>query len=304
MEQKFNDLEKRFAAITWDAGFKATFRDPDNSKALILLLNTFLPPERKVMSVILPDREMDGLSPDNKVNRFDLRCKDQDGNDFIVEMQRGDFREFMKRCMAYAAGAYSSNIDKGDAEYLTAVPVYMISFLAKRSTDPRINNSSRLVKRGWFVDDEGQSFENQFINFIFVRLYEVAKHPEPDKNTDPIERCCWLMTHLSEMDTDPAPEIVGEYGDIVEAAKIAGFDKNKKLQYKINMDRERLQEAILRERVAEGRAEGLTEGLAEGRAEGMLTASQNIARKMLARGMSVTEIAEFTGLSVKEIEAL
>ncbi len=167
MAQQINDLDKRFAAITWDAGFKATFRDPDNTKALILLLNTFLPPERKVRSLTFPDRELDGMSPENKVHRFDLRCKDQYGNDFIVEMQRGDFKEFMKRCMAYAAGTYSSNIDKGDAEYVSAVPVYMISFMAKRSNDPRINNSSRLVKRGWFIDDEGQSFENLFINFIF-----------------------------------------------------------------------------------------------------------------------------------------
>ncbi len=63
------------------------------------------------------------------------------------------------------------------------------------------------------------------------------------------------------------------------------------------MDRERLQEAILRERVAEGRAEGKAEGLTEGLAKGM-------AEGMLARGMSVTEVAELTGLSAKEIEAL
>ncbi len=296
MTTKINDLDKRFAALTWDAGFKATFRDPDNSKALITLLNTFLPPERKVQSVTFPDREMDGMSPENKVNRFDLRCKDQHGNDFIVEMQRGDFREFMKRCMAYAAGTYSSNIDKGDAEYLSAVPVYMISFLAKRSTDPRINNSSRLVKRGWFVDDEGQTFENQFINFIFVRLYEVKDMPEPDKDTPSIERCCWLMTHLPDMDADPEPDVVGEYGEIVEAAKIAGFDKNKKRQYKMALDQERLQEAILRERVAEGR----TEGRAEGRAE----ANRENAKRLLAKGMSIEDISDVTGLTAEEIQSL
>ncbi len=300
VNEQINDLDKRFAEITYDAGFKATFRDPDNSNALILLLNTFLPPERKVRSVTFPDRELDGLAPDNKVNRFDLRCKDQHGNDFIVEMQRGDFKEFMKRCMAYAAGTYSSNIGKGDSEYLSAVPVYMISFLAKRSSDPRINNSSRLVKRGCFIDDEGQSFENQFINFIFVRLYEVQDMPEPDRDTPSVERCCWLMTHLPDMDVDPEPDVVGEYGDIVEAAKIAGFDKRKKRLYKMGLDYERLQEAILREKVAEGRAEGLAEGEAKGRAE---EKRQN-ALKLLAKGMSIEDIMDVTGLTIEEIQAL
>ncbi len=292
MTQKINDLDRRFAAITWDAGFKATFRDPDNSKALILLLNTFLPPERKVQSLTFPDRELDGLSPDNKTHRFDIRCKDQYGNDFIVEMQRGDFKEFFKRCMAYAAGAYSSNIDRGDAEYVSAVPVYMISFLAKRSNDPKINNSPRLVKRGWFIDDEGQSFENQYINFIFVRLYEVISRPEPDLNTPSIERCCWLMTHLPDMDVDPGPEIVGEYGDIVEAAKIAGFDKNKKQRYKMGMDYERMQEAILRERVAEGKAEGRTE------------AYRQVVQNMLSQGIDMQTISKNIGLSLEEIDQL
>ncbi len=300
MNRKINDLDKRFAAITWDSGFKATFRDPDNTKALILLLNTFLPPERKVQSITFPDRELDGLSPENKVHRFDLRCKDQHGNDFIVEMQRGDFKEFLKRCMAYAAGTYSSNIEKGDAEYISAVPLYMISFMAKRSSDPRINNSSRLVKRGWFIDDEGQSFENQFINFIFVRLYEVKNLPEPNKDTPSIERCCWLMTHLPDMDADPAPEVVGEYGDIVEAAKIAGFDKHKKRLYKMGMDYERMQEAILRERVEEGRAEGRAEGIAEG----ILEANRENARKMVQLGIDVTLISQTTGLTAEEIETL
>ncbi len=308
MTQKINDLDKRFAAITWDAGFKATFRDPDNSKALILLLNTFLPPERKIHSLTFPDRELDGLSPGNKVHRFDLRCKDQYGNDFIVEMQRGAFSEFMKRSMAYAAGTYSSNIDRGDSEYVSAVPVYMISFLAKKSSDPLISNSTRLVKRGWFIDDEGQSFENQFINFIFVRLYEVNNLPEPDKDTPSVERCCWLMMHLAEMDSDPDPSVVGEYGDIVEAAKIAGFDKNKKLQYKMGLDYERLQEALLREKVAEGReegrAEGIVEGEAKGRAEGRAEANRETARNMLQMNLDVLTISKATGLSVEEIQAL
>ncbi len=38
---KINYLDRKFAELTWDAGFKATFRDPNNKEALMLLLNTF-----------------------------------------------------------------------------------------------------------------------------------------------------------------------------------------------------------------------------------------------------------------------
>ncbi len=108
------------------------------------------------------------------------------------------------------------------------------------------------------------------------------------------------MTHLPDMDVDPAPEIVGEYGEIVEAAKIAGFDKRKKRQYKMGLDYERLQEAILRERVAEGKVEGRAEGRAEGKAE----ANRETARNMLQMNIDVQTIAKATGLTIEEIQGL
>ncbi len=92
-------------------------------------------------------------------------------------------------------------------------------------------NAANLVKRCRFIDNEGLDFENQYINLIFVRLYEVNGLPEPDINTPPIDRCCWLLANLPDMNTEPSPEVVGEFGDIVEAATIAGFSKDKKRQW-------------------------------------------------------------------------
>ncbi len=285
---KINYLDRRFAAITFDPGFKATFRDPENVNALILLLNTFLPSSRKVKSLKFADREIEGMSVDNKSHRFDIHCKDYDGNDFIVEMQRDDFKNFMKRCFAYSAQSYVANIDKGDVQYKSAVPVYLISFIVNKSLDPRINNSPNLVKRCWFIDNEGQDFENQFINLIFVRLYEVNKLPEPNENTSSIERCCWLLTHLPEMNTDPSPEVIGEFSEIVEAAKIAGFNKDKKRIYKMGMDYEQLQQAILQDKIQEAEARKARE----------------TAALLLTKGMSIPDIADVTGLTPEEIIAL
>ncbi len=289
---KPNYLDRTFAAITWDTGFKATFRDPENINALMLLLNTFLPPTRKVKSLTFADRELNGISTQNKTHLFDIHCKDHEGNDFIVEMQREDFKDYMKRCMAYAAGAYSANIEKGDMDYESAVPVYLISFIVNISKDPRINNSSKLVKRCWFIDDEGLSFENQFINLIFVRLYEVNSLPEPDKETPSIDRCCWLLTHLPDMTDEPSPEVIGEFGEIVEAAKIAGFNKDKKQEYEMGMDHEHLQRAI--------NHQNYIDGLAKGKAE----EKRETAKNLLTLGVDITTISTATGLTPEEIQSL
>ena len=54
------------------------------------------------------------------------------------------------------------------------------------------------------------------------------------------------------------------------------------------------------EGIAEGEAKGKAEGIAEGEAKGITST----ARRMLARGVSPEQVADFTGLSLDEVEAL
>jgi len=58
------------------------------------------------------------------------------------------------------------------------------------------------------------------------------------------------------------------------------------------------------EAMQDGRAEGLAEGMEKGIAEGQLLALQNTARKMLEKGLEIPQIAEFTGLSTKDVNEL
>lgn len=58
------------------------------------------------------------------------------------------------------------------------------------------------------------------------------------------------------------------------------------------------------EGLAEGRAEGRAKGRAEGRTEGSNERAKEIAVKMLSKTYPISEIAELTGLSEKEIAAL
>ena len=55
---------------------------------------------------------------------------------------------------------------------------------------------------------------------------------------------------------------------------------------------------------AEGVAEGMAKGKAEGRAEGRKEGLLEVAKKMLSRGVSISDVVDFTGLSEAEIEAL
>ena len=53
-----------------------------------------------------------------------------------------------------------------------------------------------------------------------------------------------------------------------------------------------------------GLEKGLARGRADGRAEGHAEAQVEIARKMLAAGMTVEQTAQLTGLAVDEVKEL
>jgi len=61
---------------------------------------------------------------------------------------------------------------------------------------------------------------------------------------------------------------------------------------------------ILSEGRAEGRTEGMVEGIATGKTEGQAEATRQIARNMLRSQVDINLIAQFTGLSIEELQKL
>jgi predicted transposase/invertase (TIGR01784 family) len=61
---------------------------------------------------------------------------------------------------------------------------------------------------------------------------------------------------------------------------------------------------ILKEGLAEGKAQGIAEGIAKGEANGLVKATNQIALNMLRSNISLDLIAQFTGLTLKQVQKL
>lgn len=93
---------------------------------------------------------------------------------------------------------------------------------------------------------------------------------------------------------------------------IERMSANERLEYELSLAAERDMLAALDAKFEDGemkgKEEGLSEGIAIGKREGLTegreTATSQIAHKMKLAGRSVSEIIEFTGLTVEEIEEL
>ena len=52
------------------------------------------------------------------------------------------------------------------------------------------------------------------------------------------------------------------------------------------------------------RAEGVAEGMAKGKAEGRKEGLFEVAKKLLSKGVSISDVVDFTGLTESEVVAL
>ena len=86
--------------------------------------------------------------------------------------------------------------------------------------------------------------------------------------------------------------------------EIARFSEEKRIEYDQDMYDERRHMGEINTARRLGRDEGLAEGRAEGVAEGREEAKMEVAKKMLAAGMSVEQICELTGISAEVVRKL
>ena len=76
----------------------------------------------------------------------------------------------------------------------------------------------------------------------------------------------------------------------IKAARLDGFDEGHKEGLELGR--------------AEGEAKGRAEGLAEGEAKGSDSAKRDIVMSMISKGLSVEQIAEFTGIDIESVKQI
>ena len=147
----------------------------------------------------------------------------------------------------------------------------------------------------------GKVFSNK-LRHIFIELPRFMKSKsECDSFFE-----CWIynLANMKEMNEMTFKDRDAIFGRLEEIASRANLTKEERAQYEYEWKVYNDYYNSLDHAEEKGRAEGRAEGLAEGRAEGELMKQLEIAKKMKAMGLPPESIAQATGLSIEEIEAL
>lgn len=287
-----------------DLTFKKVFGEHKN--LVKSLLNSLLPlPEN--MSI----KEIEYLSGDThhgnidkKYSIVDVKCTDNFGRTFVVEMQNYWTTAFFSRALYNAVVTYSNQLKKGQA-FDELKEVYALSLVNESEIPEGEFNKNDFIHEYYFINTKNNEDVHRDIALIFVDL---RKYKEKGCKAGKLLADLWLkfLTEIDDSTVDVAPELlandeIAEALEIVERAAYSPAELEAYNKYWLDISTERTALAQSRQ---EGRREGRREGRQEGRREGRQEEKFDIARQMKSDNMPVDIIAKYTGLSADEIDNL
>lgn len=246
--------------------------------------------------------ELEYLSPElvpetflEKFTSVDVRCKDNYGRQFLVEMQMNWTTAFKQLVLFNASKAYVTQTEKG-FKYNSLKPVYALNLINQNylPDSPEYYHHYAVVH----TKDSNERLEG--LEFVFVELEKFKTQNIRDKRLQVL----WLrfLTEINEQSQSISQELLDnpEIQRAVDFVYEASLTKEEKAMYDKNWDRISSERTILSETFSAG----LERGLHQGREEGILLEKHKIALAAKQSGMSSKAIAAITGLGEDEIERL
>jgi len=278
-----------------DFGFKRLFGEEASKDLLIDFLNTFLPERHRVKTLEFRNTGQLGVIPADRKAVFDIFCEAENGEKFIVEMQKAKQDWFKDRALFYAAFPIRDQAPKGFIDGANwsyeLKAVYLIAVLGfEYDQEEERRKLKRNVK---LKDQDGDVFYDK-LEFIFLQMPLFTK-TESELHTRE-DKWYYFLKNLSGFEQIPAILREPIFERAFETAEIARMDKTALLTYEAHLKAYRDNYSVMETAINEGLRRGQTEGRAEGKAE--------IARNMKKMRLDIAVISQATSLSPEEIERL
>lgn len=298
-----------------DLTFKRVFGEhPDLVKSF---LNALLPLDtgEEIKEIEYLPSEMVPENPLRKNSIVDVRCKDEQGRQFIVEMQMLWSPEFKNRVLFNASKAYVRQMDTGE-NYDLLQPVYSLN-LVNEIFEPELEGYYHYYR---MVHVEHSNRVINGLKLVFIELPKFKPHTYTEKKM----HILWLR-YLTEINskTDEVPQellVNPEIKKAVKVVEVSAFTKEQLLGYEKFWDIISVERTMYKSAERKGLATGLEKGKEIGKEigikigiekgieigieKGELKAQRQIAVSMKNQGVAFEVIAQYTGLSIEEIKGL
>jgi len=283
---------KKYLDPKADLTFKKIFGE--HKDLLISLINALLPLKEeeyvKEVEYLTPE-----LVPDNYVGKHsivDVRCKDVQGRQFLVEMQMLWTNAFKQRVLFNASKAFVRQLDR-KRKFKELRPVYSLNLVNEifmnDYPDEFIHNYN--VVHNLHTDKiiEG-------LHFTFIELPKFQPHTVLEKKMAVL----WLkfLTEINEDTAQVPPELLenAETSKALENLEESSMTKEERWAYDDFWDKLGAEKLLLEDSNKISREEGRKEGASEEKIAS--------AKRFLAMGLTPEQVAKGTELSLEEVQNL
>ena len=275
-------MNSTYADLTDNWAFQWVFLN--NPDLLIMLLNDIL--DEDIIGIeYLPNQGLAATVSDKQA-AVDVSCRTSDGRQFIVEMQNNRKTDFRSRLFYYGAKAIQRQVKAGDKKYIyDSVRVIAIqNFVTAHNKAPK----DKILFRYEFRETEINELYGTQMRLYILELPRMKRAVTEQNN---LEEWCYMFENFPNFVGIPA-EVNPRFHKLMDTIRIDNMTDEEKRKYFISsIDDEE------REDIAKANFD-------YGRAEGEAAKAEAIAKKLLAMGLTLAQVAEGTGLSVEEVEAL
>ncbi len=312
-------MEARYVNPFTDFGFKKLFGEEASKPSLIDFLNSLLPQNAQIKNLSFKNSEQLGALSDERKAVFDIYCEGENGEKFIVELQKAKQDFFRERTIFYSTFPIAEQAKQGKDWNFNLTAVYCIGILDFTFSDYKDEVDRHQIKHEIKLRyPDGSTFYDK-LTYIYLEMPNFSKS-ESELDTR-LDKWLYFIKHLKEFQDIPVifkNEVV--FLSAFEKAEFAKYTPEEKYNYNqslknywdlVNVMNSAVGKAS-RENFEKGLEKGLEKGIEIGRVEGIEIGKEKgieegvakVARALKLKGVSPDLICETTGLTIEEIISL
>lgn len=287
-----------------DFGFKKLFGTPLNKDLLISFLNSLFDGKEVVRDLTYLNGESLGNGYGDRRAIFDVYCENEQGETFIVEMQKAEQQFFKDRSVFYSTFPIQNQGKKGiwNFKLKGVYTIGILDFVFPNHEYPQdsLRHEVKLVD----VDDKHVFYDK--LTFLYLEMPKFTKGEEELKTL--YDKWLFVLHNLSRLMKRPATLQERIFTRLFEQAEIARYTPEERQDYedslKVYRDMKNVLDTAELRGLEKGRREGRREGRKEGIEQGTFEERRKNAKAMKALSLPLETIVKVTGMSADDIDKL
>ncbi len=266
-------LQDKYINPLTDFGFKKLFGEEPNKDLLIDFLNQILPPVHQIKDLTYTKNEHLGNNSSERKAIFDLYCKSNAGEKFIVEVQKAKQNFFKDRSIYYSTFPIQEQAQTGDWNF-KLTPVYTIGILDFIFEEHK--DSTELLHTVKLKNQRNNLFYDK-LTYVYIELPKFKKTATELETK--FDKWLYIFRHLSNLQDRPAALQERIFEKLFKAASIATFSQEERTSYEDSLKHFRDIKNIADTHREEGIEEGIEIGERRGEKRGEIKGQEKTISK-------------------------